>query len=196
MSDEYGAVVYRDKPWKDGELLRELYREEGLPMEQIADRWDCSPTTVSEWIERHDIEKWSRSQACKLGHGNNPNEVPFQTKRDKGTEVWYYTNGQDDKGMVYHHRLLAVAIWGFDEVKDKVVHHKNELRWDNRPGNLELMTHGEHSSHHHRKLSEEEYQEIVERYESEDVSSYDLAEEYPLEPESIMYVVNQGGYRD
>lgn len=188
-----GAVLQDSKPYKDGELLREMYVEKQMSTIDIAEELDCAPNTVRKYLMRNGVEIRDLSEAVALGHGHHPNEVPFQTKRDKGTEVWYYNNDQDDKGMVYHHRLLAVAIWGFDEVADKVVHHKNELRWDNRPENLELMTHGEHSSHHHRKLSEEEYYEIIERYENEDVSTYDLAEEYPITSTAIGDIIRRGG---
>lgn len=193
MSEELGAVVQDSQPYKDGELLREMYVEKQMSTIDISEELDCAPNTARKYLMRNGVEIRDLSEAVALGHGHNPNEVPFQTKRDKGTEVWYYNNDQDDKGMVYHHRLLAVAIWGFDEVGEKVVHHKNEIRWDNRPENLELMTFGEHSSLHHKKLSEEEYEEIVRRYEEEDVSTYELAEEYPLSPGGIGDVIRRGG---
>jgi hypothetical protein len=46
------------------------------------------------------------------------------------------------------HRLVAVAEYGFDEVKNMDVHHKNEIKWDNRPENLELLTRSEHRKLH------------------------------------------------
>jgi hypothetical protein len=45
---------------------------------------------------------------------------------------------------VYNHRLLAVALWGFDAVADKEIHHKNGIPWDNRPSNLSLVSSSEH----------------------------------------------------
>ena len=58
-------------------------------------------------------------------------------------------------GKVRHHRLLAVAEFGFDAVKDKIVHHKNSIPWDNRPENLEIMTQAEHASLHKRQEAAE-----------------------------------------
>jgi len=46
------------------------------------------------------------------------------------------------------HRLLAVSEFGIDKVKDIDVHHKNNIPWDNRPSNLELMSRSEHMKHH------------------------------------------------
>jgi hypothetical protein len=46
------------------------------------------------------------------------------------------------------HRLLAVAEYGTEAVKDKVVHHKNNIPFDNRLSNIELMDSSEHARHH------------------------------------------------
>jgi|GEM_PF-3600453 len=53
-----------------------------------------------------------------------------------------------DWAAVKVHRLLAVSEFGFDAVTDKVVHHKNDIPWDNRPENLEPMGRAEHTAHH------------------------------------------------
>jgi hypothetical protein len=45
---------------------------------------------------------------------------------------------------------MAMSEYGYDEVKDKVVHHKNDIKWDNRPKNLELMTASEHTTYHNK----------------------------------------------
>jgi len=51
------------------------------------------------------------------------------------------------KGVLVH-RLLAVAEYGYENVCDNVIHHKNGIRWDNRPDNIEVMTRSEHSKLH------------------------------------------------
>ena len=48
----------------------------------------------------------------------------------------------------YIHRLLAVSEYGIESVKGKDVHHKNNIPWDNRPENIELMTKEKHGRHH------------------------------------------------
>lgn len=50
--------------------------------------------------------------------------------------------------QVLHHRLAAVAWFGFDDVTGNVVHHKNGLSWDTREENIELMKQSDHIKEH------------------------------------------------
>jgi hypothetical protein len=63
-----------------------------------------------------------------------------------------YKNGYEqfaaNNETVLHHRLLAIVEYGFDEVMDNCVHHKNEIKWDNRVENISLMSRDEHQSYH------------------------------------------------
>lgn len=194
-SDEASATGMKpddpERPWRDAELLRHLYKDKKMAATKIADRWGCSQSTVSKYLDVHGIEKRSLGDAVKLGHGHHPKEVPFQTKADKGTEVWYYTNGPDDKGMVYVHRLLAVAEYGFDAVADSVVHHENEVRWDNRPENLYLMDHGEHSIHHHTKIEWTDKIALTEMHRTTDKTMKELADIYGVNRVTVSKAINE-----
>ncbi len=46
------------------------------------------------------------------------------------------------------HRLVMEQYLGRELTEDEVVHHINEIRDDNDINNLQLMTRGEHCSHH------------------------------------------------
>jgi len=59
-------------------------------------------------------------------------------------ERWRHHYKGERDAPVYVHRLLAVSEYGFDAVKNKEVHHKNGIKWDNRPENIELLTVEEH----------------------------------------------------
>jgi endogenous inhibitor of DNA gyrase (YacG/DUF329 family) len=48
-------------------------------------------------------------------------------------------------GYVYEHRVIAEKLIGRRLNDDEVVHHKNGIRWDNNPDNLEVMDKREHS---------------------------------------------------
>lgn len=42
-------------PWRDEELLRDLYQQQGLSTYDIADRLDCYPGTVQKWLHEFNI---------------------------------------------------------------------------------------------------------------------------------------------
>lgn len=113
---------------------------------------------------------------------------PVYLKTDaQGYEVISNTyKGKRDRFK--HHRLLAVAEFGFEAIKDKVIHHKNNHRWDNRPANIEPMTHSEHAQTHgvwdnldtpvNEKVTPEFCQQL--RRESEGKTHTELGEKYGL----------------
>lgn len=173
-------------PWEDRSLLKEQYIDERKSTIEIAEEWGCAPNTVRDRLKKFDIPIRSRSEAVSAGYGNHPKEVPMHVKRT-GAVRWNYSY-EDEKRTVFVHRLLAVAIWGFDAVADHDVHHKNEIRWDNRPANLELMGHGQHSAHHHLKIIGEERQKVADLYEHTDRSSYDIAQEYDICAATVRWI--------
>lgn len=157
----------RDDPWKDGELLEQLYIDQRLSMNQIRKRWDCSATTVGVWLEKHGIRKRTRSEAAQNAH-SSPYEISYYTYK-RGHEI---AKSGDDKIPV--HRLQAIAEWGAGAVKGKHVHHINGIPWDNRIGNLELVSNSEHQRKH-LKIDGIDRIRVAELYEHGTISSRKLA---------------------
>jgi hypothetical protein len=54
-------------------------------------------------------------------------------------------------GWVYEHRRIMEDFIGIKFDRKVVVHHKNEIRTDNRIENLEVMTLSAHTSKHRRE---------------------------------------------
>ncbi len=66
---------------------------------------------------------------------------------ENGYKILYLGGG---KGIKEHIKIMEDSI-GRKLNSNEVVHHINGSRADNRINNLQLMTKGEHSSHHRRK---------------------------------------------
>lgn len=119
--------------YRDEDTLRELYWDEGMSIQEIADHCGCHRTTAHDWMKKHGIERRTA-----------PQNKPVQHRiTESGYECWRHdTGGTQYKVLV--HRLQKVAEEGIDAVKGMEVHHKNRIPWDNRPSNLELVTSEEH----------------------------------------------------
>lgn len=131
-----------DKSYRDAETLRRLYTDKEMSMSEVANELGVCENTVYNWMERHDIER------------RNPQEQPHRLymlpsfiNTSNGYEAWQ-TQWKNDRHQVTVHRLLAVSEYGFDTVKDNQIHHKNGVKWDNRPENIEVLSPAEHQKRH------------------------------------------------
>lgn len=115
-------------PYADEATLRELYHERGLSLRQVADELDCHYTTVHQYMNEYGIDRRDANyRPEKEGHAS-------LTIHPEGYELC-----ADASKTVLVHRLVAVAMAGFDAVRDGVVHHENGVQWDNRPSNLTVV---------------------------------------------------------
>jgi len=127
------------------------------------------PLKVREWRES-DYRPSDRTIADRFGGWNEAKEaaglecVPhgqnegflgptyqrvgcrFETD-DGGYEMWE-VNNRGTQHRILVHRLVAISEHGADQVAERIVHHKNNIPWDNRPENLELMDRAEHARLH------------------------------------------------
>jgi len=140
-----------EAPWRDEEKLRELYCDKKLSQAEMGERWGCEQSTVGEWMDRHGIETRDLSESRRI----RAQKKPLPLRQDKnGYMVWrdeYKKKEGEPKERVPVHRLLYVAEHGFEAVRDMDVHHRNGVKWDNRPENLEALTRSEHVRRHNIK---------------------------------------------
>jgi hypothetical protein len=122
----------------DPTVLRELYWERELSLAEIGNRADVSAPTIRYWMKKYGIPR------------REPNtEKPPYLRETKGGYLRIHTsdtNGGLDR--VYVHRLVAVAEYGFEAVRDNHVHHESGHGLDNRPDNLVPLSPAEHAAEH------------------------------------------------
>lgn len=155
-------------PWRNKELMERLYLDEKKSQNEIADLFDCGATTVREWLVRHEIPTRSISEAKQWEKGYIG--APLNLTNE-GYRAW-----KTSEETVLVHRLVAVAVFGFDAVCDMDVHHKDDMKINNSHDNLELLSHGEHSTYHRTKVQPLERIRIAELYENGDTSYRKLHE--------------------
>ena len=127
-------------PWKDRDTLVKLYHEEGLSARKIGAKLGCAHTTILYWMERFGIDRETPTIERPTSH----------LFTEFGYEAWSPTIDGESKWVLVH-RLQMVAEHGLEAVSGKEVHHKNEVKFDNRPENLELVSKKDHSRHHMTK---------------------------------------------
>ena len=141
------------KKYKNAEWLYEHYIEKEMTQQEMADKIGCGQHTISKYLRKNDIETRDRTDYVKH---------PKPMWHPKGY-IEFIHNYNGERYRFYHHRLLAVAKEGFDAVKDKDVHHKNGIGWDNRPSNIEVKDSSDHYSEH-RKEEIENGRDLEERF--------------------------------
>ena len=181
MSDSTdGLEIPEEHPWRDEELMKRFYVEEKRSANDIRKLFDCSISTVINWVEKHGIEKRTPREAKEIATPY-PNAAHYKTN-NLGYEVW--RSGDE---FVLVHRLAMVAEHGFDGMKDQHVHHKNGIRWDNRPENLERVTNDNHQSKH-RKFKKPDRLAISALYDATDLSSRDVGDVFDTSNATVLRV--------
>jgi transposase len=135
----------KEGPHTDEEWLRECYFGRKMSITEMADEAGLkSEVSIMRQMDRYGIDR-------------RPNYVT-RVLRDPGAgfvhaDAYGYEiirHSVDDQIQYYkHHRLIAMAEHGIEEVKQKHIHHKNNIPWDNRPENLQLVDgNKEHAQYH------------------------------------------------
>lgn len=145
-----------------------MYIDKRMSTRQIAKVCGgVASSTVLRWLANHSIPIRSVSDA-KRGQKPAPHTIVASVRArrihrlDDMPEVGYKLRSDGyvhvsmpdhpfatADGYILQHRLVMEKIVGRFLLPSEDVHHKNEIRHDNRPENLELKTHSEHLREHY-----------------------------------------------
>ena len=73
----------------------------------------------------------------------------------------FVRNPKNPLKLILEHRLVMSNYIGRELTISEHVHHKNENKSDNRIENLELLSHGQHTTLHHKKEPKDKLMSIV-----------------------------------
>jgi len=141
---------YANRKW-----LSEQYVGKERSMEDIASSCGVSRATILKYLRRFGIktrtavEHKAKEPVAITNEKGELGEFPGCYRKVMSS---WMVDGERQHRSVYVHQLLAIAegadpknVFSHGEYH---VHHKNGIRWDNRPDNLEFTTREEHMRHH------------------------------------------------
>lgn len=132
-----------DKPYTDEDWLRQQYINKERSLHDIAAECGVSAAVILKWARRFEIPRRGAGE-----HQKRARATYTTTPRGYRRVQSRHESGID---YVYVHQLLAIAK-GYDPHVvfdgDYHTHHRNGIRWDNRPENIELLHKSEHLAEH------------------------------------------------
>lgn len=148
-------------------VLGVLSNREWSPSREISESVGCAKETVNRLLSDFAEEGWVQHRVGEGKYGATLHRLDADvdlsdvlTRREKqlrkpctlemvnGGYVRARSQLDGHAEVVFIHRLLAVAEYGFEAVANRHVHHVNGIPWLNYGGNIELKTPEDHINDH------------------------------------------------
>lgn len=130
------------------------YINQSMTARQIAKMIGCKPCVVGENLRRHGIPIRSMSETQAIRWENypsprGPDHPSYKHGLNAGGYRQIYVGTYRNKKIRTEHRVVAEQCLGRPLTSTEVVHHRNEIKTDNRPINLWVFaSQADHTNFH------------------------------------------------
>lgn len=136
--------------YRNAEWLRKKYWDDRLSLYDIAKLCGTYEPTIVRWMQKFNIPCRSRSAAIRNYFRRDYGPGPLRIKDGYILYYWPEHPLAWEAGCVKEHRIILWQESGYNDRILKLlmngahVHHRNRIKDDNRPENLELRLQGNH----------------------------------------------------
>jgi hypothetical protein len=200
---------YDEDAYKDPDVLRELYHDEKMTLEEVGDELGMAFTTIQKWMDIHDIprrEYGPLEQRFELYYDEGDEDECWEWQMN--TDRWGHGTLTDDEGNSrYAHRVAYIKKYG--EIPDgKQINHACRNSKCVNPNHLYAGTQHENVDDEidagvwqesrpegeqvrTSKLTRNEVAEIKRRYRDTDATQGELADEFDMGQTQISRIVRE-----
>jgi transposase len=154
QASPYSRKKYRDETW-----LREQFIEKERSATEISEDCDVTRHTISDWVHEFELQSELPIKAIFRLGGYKSYSYP----------LWSGLGGASDTEYVSVHQLVVIADGAdphdvYGDTSGMQVHHRNGMKCDNRPSNLDLIDmkkHGRRHSPSQEKWTDDDIEQVI-----------------------------------